>query len=145
MILGLGVDYVRVSRMGSLLDRFPERAPARLFTEKECRRCDGRPDPAECYAARFAAKEAFLKALGTGLAGGISWREMEIRLEERGRPRLAVSGRARRALASRGGTRVHLSFSHDGGAAVAVVVIEGRNPSNPAAPRPARSPSPPRP
>lgn len=136
MIVGLGVDYVQVSRMGSLVDRFPERAPARLFTEGERKRCRGRPDPAECYAARFAAKEAFLKALGTGLAAGIRWREMEVRMEPRGRPRLVLAGRARRAMVSRGGTRVHLSFSHDGGAAVAAVVIEGRGPAEGVPPRP---------
>lgn len=126
MILGLGVDYVDVSRMAAFLERFPERGRERLFTPRERGACDARIAAAECYAARFAAKEAFLKALGTGLAAGIRWTEVELVSGDDGRPRLELAGGARRRLREVGGHRVLVSFSHDKGAAVAAVVIEGR-------------------
>lgn len=128
VILGLGVDYVDVARMAGFLERFPERGPERLFTPRERAACGRRPAAAECFAARFAAKEAFLKALGTGLAGGISWTEVELVSGDGGRPRLELEGRARERLRAMGGDRVLVSYSHDGGAAVAAVLIEGREP-----------------
>ena len=128
MILGLGVDYVQVARMARFLERFPERGRERLFTARERRWCDGRVGAAECFAARFAAKEAFLKALGTGLASGIRWSEIELVSGDDGRPRLELGGAARERLRAIGGDRVLVSFSHDGGAAVATVLIEGREP-----------------
>lgn len=128
MILGLGVDYVDVSRMADFLARFPDRGRARLFTAGEQAACDARISAAECYAARFAAKEAFLKALGTGLAAGIRWTEVELVSGEDGRPRLELAGGARDRLREMGGQRVLVSFSHDKGAAVATVLIEGVGP-----------------
>lgn len=124
MIVGLGIDVVAVDRMAGLLERYPGRAPERLFTPAERALCSRRPDAAECFAARFAAKEALLKALGTGLGGGIAWRDVEVRVDGRGRPRLELSGRARERLREVGGGRLHLTFTHDAGAAVAVVVVE---------------------
>lgn len=114
--------------MGRFLERFPERGRERLFTTRERAWCDGRVGVVECFAARFAAKEAFLKALGTGLASGIRWSEVELVAGDGGRPRLEVKGAARERLRAIGGDRVFVSFSHDGGAAVAAVVIEGRAP-----------------
>lgn len=128
MLLGLGVDYVDVSRIADFLERFPERGPERLFTSRERRACDARAAAAECYAARFAAKEAFLKALGTGLAAGIRWTEVELVSGDDGRPRLELAGGAAERLRAMGGDRVLVSFSHDKGAAVATVLIEGRPP-----------------
>lgn len=128
VILGLGIDYVEVARMAAFLDRFPRRGPERLFTGRERSACQARAAPPECFAARFAAKEAFLKALGTGLASGIRWTEVELVSGEDGRPRLELSGSARERLRWMGGDRVLVSFSHDGGAAVATVLIEGREP-----------------
>jgi len=125
MIVGIGIDHVRVERMAGLLERRPDGARDRLFTEGERETCEGRASPAEGYAARFAAKEAFLKALGTGWSGGIGWHEVEVVTGANGRPHLRLSGTAAGRLREAGGRRVHLSFTHEGGMAAAVVVIEG--------------------
>lgn len=125
MIVGIGVDQVEVARMERLLDRWPKRIRERLFTEGERATCDRRRSAAECYAARFAAKEAFLKALGTGLARGISWREVEVASSSPGRPRLRLHEVARRRLREAGARSVHLSFTHEAGSATAFVVLEG--------------------
>lgn len=124
MIVGFGIDLVEIRRMRALLQRHPERAARRLFTDAERARCEDRARPVECYAARFAAKEAFLKALGTGLSGGIGWHDVEVAVDEAGRPRLVVRGAAAERLEALGGTRTHLSFSHEAGTSVAAVVIE---------------------
>lgn len=126
MIVGIGIDQVEVDRMEGLLSRRPERAAERLFTDRERGTCVGRSRPAECFAARFAAKEAFLKALGTGLGRGIAWREVEILVPDGGgRPRLRLSGTAAKRLREAGGGSVHVSFTHEAGAATAMVVLEG--------------------
>lgn len=125
MIVGLGTDVVKIQRMERLLERHPERAGQRLFTDGERAYCAGRAWPAECFAARFAAKEALLKALGVGLSAGIPWREIEVLSNRSGNPRLEVFGRALSLLEASGAERIHLSFSHDAGVAVAVVVLEG--------------------
>lgn len=118
---------VEVRRISRLLDRFGERAERRLFTPGEVERCRGCADVAECYAARFAAKEAVLKALGTGLAGGISWQDLEVHSPGDGTPpSIHLGGRARDRLRSVVGPAgsVHLTLSHEAGLAVAVAVIE---------------------
>jgi holo-[acyl-carrier protein] synthase len=127
VILGVGIDHVEIERIRALLERKPGRAAERLFTERERERCASRTRPAECYAARFAAKEAFVKALGTGLTEGISWKDMEVRVTPNGRPALALSARALDVFQGMGGEHVHVSFSHDGGSATAVVIIEGEH------------------
>lgn len=124
-MVGLGIDIVEIARMRALLGRHPERAPERLFAPEEREDCASRADPEECLAARFAAKEAFLKALGTGLRDGLGWREIRVRQDRHGRPEILLSGAAADRLRRGGGERVHLSLSHEAGLAVAVVVIEG--------------------
>lgn len=127
VIRGIGVDVVEVSRISRLLDRFGERAERRLFTPSERERCRGCPNVAECYAARFAAKEAVLKALGTGLAGGITWQDLQVDSPGGGTPpSIRLEGRARdrlQALVGPAGT-FHLTLSHEAGLAVAVAVVE---------------------
>ncbi|MFO7676742.1 MAG: holo-ACP synthase [bacterium] len=120
-VFGLGLDLCDVPRIRAALARFPGRFRGRIFTPAEVEFCDARPDPAASYAARFAAKEAFSKALGTGLRGAIAWREVEVCDNERSRPTIRAAGRAARYLAGR---RVHLSVTHLPGYAAAVVVIE---------------------
>lgn len=112
------------SRIADLIERFGERGERRLFTERELERCRDRPRSSECLAARFAAKEAFAKALGTGMHG-MSWTDVEVRGGEGEPPRLALHGGARDAFRARGGTSVHVSLTHERGAAAAVVIIEG--------------------
>lgn len=120
-VFGVGVDLVNVGRLRRVMERFGERFIRRIFTPDEARFCAGLADPWPSYAARFAAKEAFAKALGTGLRGVISWQEIEVRDNERSRPTIAVSGRAKERLGNR---RVHLSLTHLDDYAAAVVVIE---------------------
>ncbi|MEI7704808.1 MAG: holo-ACP synthase [Deltaproteobacteria bacterium] len=127
MIRGLGIDVVEVARIRRLLGEearagTAERFLARCFTDSERRFCDGRADRENAYAARFAAKEATSKALGA--PAGIRWTDVEVERGE-GAPTLRLSGVADRVARERGVDRVHLSLTHDGGIAAAVVVLEG--------------------
>ena len=124
-VRGIGVDVVKVERLVAALERFGERMERRLFTEGELAYCRGFQDPLPHLAARFAAKEAGSKALGTGMSQGVGWKDFEV-LQPGGRqPRLELHGRARELFAALGCTATHLSLSHDGGLAVASVVFEG--------------------
>ena len=127
MILGIGIDHVDAARIADLRERFGERGERRLFSAHELDRCLERPRPDECLAARFAAKEAFAKALGTGLRG-MTWTNIEVLGGEDERPRLVLSGGALAAFETRGGVAAHVSLTHEAGMAFAVVVLEGREP-----------------
>jgi holo-[acyl-carrier protein] synthase len=124
MISGIGTDIVAIERFQRFVDSSNTSLLQRVFTERERSVCFARKDSASCFAARFAAKEAFLKALGTGLRNGISWQDMEIVLNDMGKPELLLTGRAREIFAQQGLGSVFLSLSHDGGTAVAMVVLE---------------------
>ncbi len=120
---GIGVDLVRISRMRVVIDRWQERFLRRVFTAQEIAYCRSRRDPVPHFAARFAAKEAGLKALGTGLTMGISWRELEVRRERGAAPRLVLSGRSREISLSRGGCRMLLALTHEGDYALAQAML----------------------
>jgi len=124
MIFGIGTDIVAIERFQRFMDSGNSAIIERLFTPAERFRCGNRKDGASCLAARFAAKEAFLKALGTGLRDGISWLEMEVSNNDLGKPELTLSGKAAEQFQSKGMTSIHLSLSHDGGSAIAMVVLE---------------------
>ncbi|WP_456433482.1 holo-ACP synthase [Thermosulfuriphilus sp.] len=126
MIIGIGVDVVRISRIEEALRRHGERFERRLFTPEELAYCQGMPRPALHLAGRFAAKEAASKALGTGMKG-VSFREIEIRRQESGRPWLLFHGRAARVAEALGVKRAHVSLSHERDLAVAMVVLEGED------------------
>lgn len=121
MIVAVGIDVVLVERFGAALRRTPLLAE-RLFTPAERTTAKGNPRSAESLAARFAAKEAVAKALGA--PGGLSWQDCEVVTDPDGRPWLTVSGTVAAAAAERGVARWHLSLSHDGGIASAMVVAE---------------------
>ncbi len=124
-VRGIGIDICQVSRIAESLERFGERMEKRLFTPDELTYCRTYKDPMPHLAARFAAKEAASKALGTGIAAGVGWTQIEV-VQPGGRvPRLRFSGVAAERLAAMGVTGSHLSLSHDGGLAVACVVLEG--------------------
>ena len=112
---------VSVARVRAALERYPERFRNRVFTPAEVRFCETLGDKYPSYAGRFAAKEAFSKALGTGLRGTIGWTEIDVCDNERQRPTIKVTGRAEQILAGR---RVHASISHLPDYATAIVVIE---------------------
>jgi holo-[acyl-carrier protein] synthase len=122
MIVGLGIDVTEVPRIAALLERWGDRFAHKVFTAGERAYAAARARPAEHLAARFAAKEATLKALG--VPSGLSWHEMEVDSGPGGRPELALSGRALEAARAIGIARLHLSITHAGGVAAAVVVAE---------------------
>ena len=121
MVVGIGVDVVEVARLARAVTRTPRLAD-RVFTDAERLRGDGSLRSWEGLAARFAAKEAVAKALGS--PRGLRWRDAEVVVDERGRPSLRVHGEVERVAAELGVTRWHVSLSHDGGVAVAQVLAE---------------------
>jgi holo-[acyl-carrier protein] synthase len=124
MILSIGIDITEVYRMRDTIARTP-RFVERVFTAAEREYCESKGvTAAHSYAARFAAKEAFLKALKTGWRGKITWQDMEIVNDADGVPSLNVKGEARRILDEKGGPRIHLSLSHTSEHAVAQVILE---------------------
>ena len=123
-IVGIGIDLVSIDRLRGVLDRYGARFLERVLTANERAYCQRHRDPTPQVAARFAAKEAMLKALGTGLSRGIRWQDVEVRREGNDPPRILLAGRAAEESAALGVGRIHLSLSHDHGAAVAMVVLE---------------------
>ena len=127
MILSIGTDIVEVYRMRDTLARTP-RFAERVFTTRERNYCDSKgAAAAQSFAGRFAAKEAFLKALKTGWRGKITWHDVEIVNDENGAPSFEIKGEARNILASLGADQVHLSISHTSEHAVAQVIFETSN------------------
>lgn len=120
MIVGLGIDAVGVERVARLLARHGERLLARCFAPGEVRR----PADAQHVAGLLAAKEAAFKALGTGWGEGVGWKQVEVTREQGGAPGLRLAGAAAVQAAALGAERLHVSITHDGGVAVAVVVME---------------------
>lgn len=125
MIAGIGVDIVAISRFERFVRENNLTLFERLFTVREREYCAARKLSGQHYALRFAAKEAYLKALGTGLRDGLSWQDVEVVNDELGKPSLQLTGRAREMAEARDVVRCHLSLSHDADAAVAMVVLEG--------------------
>ena len=123
VILGIGVDLTPVSRMQRAIAAHPDRLEARLFTDGERAYCRARANAGQHFAARFAAKEALLKALH--VPEGLRWHELEVVNDARGAPTFRLSGNAAAAAAQQGVTRLHLSITHADDAAMAFVVAEG--------------------
>ena len=124
-IRGIGIDLVKVERLMASLERFGHRLESRLFTPDELEYCRRHRDPVPHLAARFAAKEATSKALGTGMGGGMGFRQIEVLQPGGQQPRLRLHGAALERFEALGCTASHLSLTHDGGFAIACVVIEG--------------------
>lgn len=124
MVLGLGTDLIETKRVEGSIDRFGDRFLERIFTPGEIAYCKRKKNAAESFAARFAAKEAGAKALGTGISRGVTWREFEVKREASGRPSLHLSGRASELARAMGVKRIQLSLTHSRDLAMAVVVVE---------------------
>ena len=125
MILGTGVDLAEVARIRASSERYGERFTRRIFTDREIAYAERKANKYERYAARFAAKEAGMKALGTGWSGGITWKDLEVTNLPSGRPTLALHGVAR-AVADRLGVQsIHVSLTHTSEQALAWVLLEG--------------------
>jgi holo-[acyl-carrier protein] synthase len=126
MVIGVGTDLMEISRIEQSIVRFGDRFLARVYTPREIAYCRRKKKNAgESFAARFAAKEAGAKALGTGISRGVNWLELEVTREPSGRPLLELSGRAAERAAELGVTRISLSLTHSRDVALAVVVMEG--------------------
>ena len=123
-VLGIGIDIESVTRVGALLERHGTRFVERVFTAAEAAYCLRRARPAQHLAARFAAKEAAMKALGTGHSHGVVWRSVEL-LRETGPPRLQFHGAAARRFDALGATRSLVTVSHSGDFALAQVMLLG--------------------
>jgi holo-[acyl-carrier protein] synthase len=121
MILGVGTDIVLVSRIQEALEKYGDRFLRRIFTEEERAYCESQKYAVQHYAARFAAKEAMSKAIGTGISGETTWTSIEVVKRRSGEPILRLHG----ALAERyADCRLHVSLSHTSQSALAVVVVE---------------------
>ncbi len=124
MIVGIGIDLVKIDRIdkaGKAHSGFLER----VFTEREREYCSRQKYPAQHFAGRFAAKEAVLKAIGTGWSAGVKWTDMEVLHGDGGGPVVNVSGRVKDLMDLKGVKQILLSYSHDEGYAVAQVVLVG--------------------
>ena len=124
MVLGIGTDLIEIERVEASIQRFGERFLHRVFTSGEIAYCQRKRHAAESFAARFAAKEATAKALGTGISRGIGWKEIEVRRAPGERPTLHLAGRAAERAAAMGVKRLHLSLSHSQQISIASVVAE---------------------
>jgi holo-[acyl-carrier protein] synthase len=124
MIVGTGIDIAEVPRIGRAIERFGERFLQRVFTAGEIRYCDSKANRVERYAARFAAKEAAMKALGTGWNHGVRWRDCEVVRLPGGRPTMSFHGKAGEFAAKLGTKNIALSLSHTAEQAIAQLILE---------------------
>jgi holo-[acyl-carrier protein] synthase len=124
MIVGTGIDIAEVPRIRQSIERFGERFLQRVFTVREIRYCDSKANRFERYAARFAAKEAAMKALGTGWNHGVRWQDCEVVRQPGGRPTIAFHGKAAEFAARLGVKNAALSLTHTEEQAFAQVILE---------------------
>jgi len=124
MIVGTGIDIAEVRRIRQAIERFGDRFLHRIFTASEMRYCDSKANRMERYAARFAAKEASMKALGTGWNHGVRWRDCEVTRLPGGRPTIVFHGVAAEFAARLGVKNAALSISHTTEQAIAQVILE---------------------
>lgn len=123
MIFGTGIDLIEIERIARQV-KSESRFREKVFSPQEIAYCEAKPNKAEHYAARFAAKEAFFKALGTGWRGGLRFAEVEVINDEFGKPGLQLLGKTRELVSEMHFNRIHLSLSHLKSIAAAIVVIE---------------------
>src|SRR5947209_12474762 len=124
MIVGTGIDLIEVRRIASAMERYGERFLNRIFTPDEIRYCNSKHNRTERFAARFAAEEAAMKALGTGLRRGVSWQQLQVGHAPGGRPTILLTGVAADIAAKLGCKQASLSISHISEHAIAQVILE---------------------
>ena len=125
MILGLGTDLAEVERIRQSIAQFGDRFLHRIYTEKELAYAASKANSAERFAARFAAKEAGMKAIGTGWNRGVTWKDFEVSNERSGKPALVLSGMAKQIADQLGVVQVTISLTHTRESAFAIVILEG--------------------
>jgi holo-[acyl-carrier protein] synthase len=133
VILGIGTDIIECPRIGKMIENHGELFLRRIYTEREIRYCQARKHAIEHFAGRWAAKEAILKAIGTGRSHGIAWTNIEVRNAPDGRPLVMVCGRARETAIERGIADILLSIAHCRTYATAYAMAVGRTAREPAA------------
>ncbi len=125
MVKGIGTDIIEIKRLRLLAEKYPGKFQNKIFTQNEVAYCSLRKDPFPSFAARFAAKEAVLKALGTGLAFGIGWRDVEIVTEKDNGPKVSLHNKAVEIAGEKGISKVMISISHDQDKALAFALALG--------------------
>ena len=125
MLIGSGIDLIEIERIAHSIERYGTRFLHRVYTDQEIAYCQRKRAGAESFAARFAAKEAGAKALGTGISRGVTWNEFEVTREPGGRPVLELTGRARLLAQQLGVKAIALSLTHSRNLAMASVMMEG--------------------
>jgi holo-[acyl-carrier protein] synthase len=125
MIIGCGVDIIELDRIRTLVERYGDRFLTKVFTEGEMAYCQARKKAWQHFAGRFAAKEAVLKSLGTGIRSGITWKDVEVSVDDWGAPRITLHRGAGERARQIGIRTVHISISHCESFAVAQAVAEG--------------------
>jgi holo-[acyl-carrier protein] synthase len=124
MLVGTGIDMIEIARIAQSIERYGDRFLTRVFTPGEIAYCQTKKNSAESFAARFAAKEAGAKALGTGIQHGVTWKELEVRRLPGHRPNLFFSGRAKEIADQLGVRHISLSLTHSTTTAMAAVHLE---------------------
>jgi holo-[acyl-carrier protein] synthase len=124
MIVGIGIDLVQVERIRREMERHGDGVLLEVLTPPELEYCRALAKPFPSMAARFAAKEALFKALGSGKRGAMNWQELEVRRNELGKPDLILTGATAEAVRQTAADRVHLSLTHTDDHALAAVVLE---------------------
>ncbi len=124
MIIGIGIDLIEIERIQAVYTRHLERFTRRILTDREYAYVMRHTDPSQRLAGRWAAKEAAFKALGTGVAEGIGWRQAEILPDEMGKPQLYFHGKALERAAALGATVFHVTITHSNSMAMAQVILE---------------------
>ncbi|MBI4389072.1 MAG: holo-ACP synthase [Nitrospinae bacterium] len=125
MIYGAGIDIIEIGRIKKSIERYSGRFEERIFTPDEIAYCRSKADPGMHFAARFAVKEAVLKSLGTGMSGGIAWKDIEVRNHpETGQPLLRLSGKGKDLFDGLKLKNIHISISHDKTYAIAQAIAE---------------------
>jgi holo-[acyl-carrier protein] synthase len=123
MIIGIGTDIIEVNRIAKLLNK-QKRFKERIFTSGEIEYCEHKANSAQHYAARFAVKEALLKAIGTGWRGGVAFKEIEVNNNTKGKPELILSGAVKAITDEMGVTNIQVTISHLKDLAIGMVILE---------------------
>ena len=124
LIYGIGVDLIEIERIAQAITRTGQRLIERLYTDAEQAYCGRQDPPYACYAARFAAKEALLKAMGTGLRQHMRWRDIEVCRDDLGKPSLRLYSYLQERCVTEGIQHIHLSLAHSATCAMAQVILE---------------------
>ena len=124
MIVGTGIDIVEINRIKHSIIKYSDRFKNKVFTQKEITYCHSQADPAKHFAARFSVKEAVLKCFGTGMTGGILWKDVEVENKKSGQPTLNLYGKGKELFNQLKIKHIHISITHDKSYAVAHAIAE---------------------